>query len=226
MCVLDSTHSDNYVSHSTLGLVTQRTGTQAFGGPSGILATMPSLQKLSGGLWGFLTQLTQIGDQRFWFPQQLYTLIAYCELSRNKMLENLVHGCTTSLLEDFYLFWDSVESWKQKITEWCTALESEKWKEQCKPSRHRTHRALERWRATERCVRVGNPDRGPALLPLPILLGKLVTCFEWDLLAKVMGFLPFPKKAALKFRGQGSGWAVGSLLRQITQPLWAWFPCL
>lgn len=42
MCVLDATRSDNYVSHSTLGLVTQRTGTQTFGGPSGILATLPS----------------------------------------------------------------------------------------------------------------------------------------------------------------------------------------
>ena len=67
---------------------------------------------------------------------------------------------------------------------------------------------------------------GQALLPLLILLWKLVTCFECDMLAKVTGLLPFPKEAVLQFRGQGSGWAVGSLLRQIPQPLWAWFPCL
>lgn len=44
MCVFvrDATLCDNYVSHGTLGLASQRTRTQAFGGPSGILATPPS----------------------------------------------------------------------------------------------------------------------------------------------------------------------------------------
>lgn len=66
MCVfvLDDTHSDNYVSHSTLGLVSQRTRTQAFGGPSGILATPPSCAEAEWWSLRFPNQLTQLGDLR------------------------------------------------------------------------------------------------------------------------------------------------------------------
>lgn len=107
MCVfvLDATLSDNYVSYGTLGLVSQRTRTQAFGGPSGILATPPSCAEAEWWSLRFPNPADTVwGSKGFgFFNNYTLRLPAVCS-AETKMLENLVHGCTTSLLEDFYLF--------------------------------------------------------------------------------------------------------------------------
>ena len=79
------------------------------GDPVAFSPPLLPVQKLSGGLWGFLTQLTQFGDLRGLVSST--TIHLDCLLCAQQKPDGGEFGSWLyhSLLEDFYLFWDSRE---------------------------------------------------------------------------------------------------------------------